>query len=329
MALLAFVLECAALAAFIGTATSLLAFGAYAVARPFASRWAPARRADLLFALAAVPALASLALVLAAAAPSLLAAAGLGSDHCTTHPHHAHLCLVHAAGLRPLLAALGAASLAVFLFRATSLARRVVESAGQLRALERLGVPRQGRFPVVSVPAGPRLCHAVGVLRRRIVISEELSRSLPEAELRAALAHEEAHLRRRDPAALLGLSVASLFSLPPVARFLQSRFHSAVEEACDAEAAAAVGDPSVVAQALVQVASLQRSASKVAALAPAFGASELERRVHLLLEARGLPVAPARALPLLFAGAALVTGLALSRAQHLHHAVETLLHQLF
>lgn len=328
MAPLAFALECAALAALVGGGTSLLASAAGLLLRPLVRGAPPARRADLAFLLGALPAVAAIAVVLAAAAPSLLGALGLAADHCPSHQHHVHLCLVHGAGLRPLLAALGAASLAVFLFRAAALGARHGETRKSLAALERLGTTSAGRFPLVAVPGGPRLCHAVGVWRPRIVVSAELRGALSGAEWEAALAHEEAHLRRRDPAAFLALSLAGLFALPPLARRVHRAFAQAVEEACDVEAALAVHSPGLVARALVEVAALQRGVPQPA-IEAAFGETALERRVQLLLGDSPPRLAPARALALCLGALALGLGAALFHAHWLHHAVETALHHWF
>lgn len=329
MAPLAFLLECAAIAAFTGAAASVLVLTFFLLVRPLTQRWAPARRADLFLVLGVTPAVVSVAVVLAAAAPSIMGPLGLVNDHCPTHQHHVHLCLVHSSGLRPLLATVGAMALAIFLFRVAALAKRVIETSTRLRALETLGVRQDRGFPIIAVPAGPRLCHSVGIFRRRILISADLSQAIAGEEMRAALAHEEAHLRRRDPAAVLGLSVASLFVVPAIAQLFRGRFQEAIEEACDAEAAKVVGNPRVVALALVNVAALQRSSVELAALGPAFGETALERRVHLLLQDDAVLVAPARATLLVLGGSFLAMGCALFQTQYLHHAVETLLHRFF
>ena len=152
---------------------------------------------------------------------------------------------------------------------------------------------------------------------------------LPSDELAAALAHEEAHLRRQDPAARLWLAVASLVTWPHVASFFQRRFHQATEQACDAEAATAVGNPSLVAMALVNSAGLLKHADEPSTLVAAFGESPLEHRVHLLLQESTPRVAPARALFVSLLPAAVSLGIGLSQSEHVHHAVETLLHHFF
>ncbi|WP_309891279.1 M56 family metallopeptidase [Archangium sp.] len=328
MAALAFLLECAATAALIGLTVSLLVWPVLLVLRGRALRRVPALRADLAFVLGTLPALASMGVVAAAAAPALAAALGLAADHCLGHGHHVHLCFLHSTHVRPLLAAVGAFSLAVFLFRAGGIVLRVLRMRARLSALESLGTPRPGLFPIVAIPGAPRLCHAAGFVRGRILLSASLEASLSPTELRSALAHEEAHLRRRDPLLGLLLGVAGLFAAPFLARACAAVYQTAAEEACDAEAAATMGDGGLVAGALVKVATLQRKLSNVAADAPAFGALALERRVRLLLDGEARATT-ARALRVAGAVALAAGLLVLAHTAFLHHAVETALHLLF
>ncbi|RKH46218.1 M56 family metallopeptidase [Corallococcus sicarius] len=324
IAALAFLLECAAVAAAVGVLASLLVAGVFLL--PWGvPRSRPALRAEGAFVLGTLPAVVALAVVAAAAAPSLSAVLGWSRDHCGSHGHHLHLCILHSSGLRPVLAVVGALSLAVFSFRAGGLVWRVMRTRSRLAALEALGSWRPGLFPVVAVPGAPRLCHAAGVLHRRILISASLEGALAPLELRGALAHEEAHLRRRDPLAALLLSFAGLLVPPPLARVFLSAYQTAAEEACDAEAVLAVGDGTVVAGALVKMASLQRRASSVAGV-PAFGQVALEQRVRQLLDAEVRPAVPSRALLFATGVGAGVLCVALLHAAVLHHAVETALH---
>lgn len=321
---LGFVLECAAVAAVVGTIASLVVLaGQLLLARMPSS---PARRADAIFALTVVPAAATLAVVLAAAAPSLLAVLGLGADHCTEHRHHLHLCILHSAGVRPALAAAGTLALAVFVFRAGLMVSRQRQAALQVRALERLGERKAGAFPRVLVPGAPRLCHAVGILDRRVILSGAFGERLGSPALGAALAHEYAHLRRRDPLALALLELGSLFLLPGVGRRARALFQVAAEEACDAEAALELNDPLLVAEALVEVARLQRALPLTVGVMAAFGEQALERRVRALTGDSAISVAAARGLS--FSAAVIAAGMtaAVLGVDAVHHAVETLLH---
>lgn len=326
MNVLAFALECAAVVALVGAAASLLVWPLLrAVGSSFAG--APAARADLAFLLGSLPSIAALTAVLAAAAPSLHALLTQGVDHCATHVHHLHLCIVHAAGLRPPIAAIGALFCAALVFRSLVSLGRWREERRLLSRLEAMGQTRLERFPVITVPGSPWLCLSTGVLRPRIIVSGTLGERLEPSELASALAHETAHLRRRDPLAHLLLGLSSLFSLPFVGRLAAGVFRQASEEASDLASAREVGDGAIVASALLKVAVHVRSAGAHAHHA-AFGEHALERRVHRLLEAAppGRTASWALIASLSFAAFALAAGLTFAGA--LHHAVETLLHHV-
>jgi Zn-dependent protease with chaperone function len=163
------------------------------------------------------------------------------------------------------------------------------------------------------------------VIRPRIFISRSLGETLSPELLRAAIAHEEAHLVRRDPLARLILGGAGVFALPRIARAFELAFRDASEEACDASAARNVGDPFVVADALVSVARLQLSSASGLL---AFGASALERRVRALIDG-ALEVRSARFLSGLALAVVLTAAIAGPHHGAIHHTVETLLSKAF
>jgi Zn-dependent protease with chaperone function len=329
MAALAFILECAAVAALLATGASVVTLGAALALRPLTSRLPASLRADLAFVSATVPAVVAIAGTASAALPPIASLFGLAADHCQTHGHHLHLCIVHATGLRPSLAVIGALALATFAFRGCCLLSSFVAMERRLGHIERLGTVIRRGFDVIAIPGAPRMCHAAGVWHGRVLVSKRLIEQLAERDVRCALAHEEAHLRRRDPLANLMMSVAGLFLLPPLTAHFQRTYRSAAEQACDADAARAVGDPALVAEALVNVAAAQRGTWQQGAAIAAFGELDLETRVRRLLE-RGAPDSrPARALPFAAAGALAVQLPILAHAASIHHAIETLLHHLF
>jgi beta-lactamase regulating signal transducer with metallopeptidase domain len=125
----------------------------------------------------------------------------------------------------------------------------------------------------------------------------ERALELGDDELRAMLAHELAHLRRRDPFWLqLGAFMAALFPwqllLLPVRRKL---LHIA-ELRCDATAGACAG-PLAVARCLLQVASWVGARERLPAAAFAMAArpSALRARVEAALAQRGDAPVPQRA----------------------------------
>ncbi|MFZ5481328.1 MAG: M56 family metallopeptidase, partial [Myxococcota bacterium] len=275
---------------------------------------AAARRADLALLAGLLPALAAVAVLAGVATPSALDALGVRADHCDGHDHHVHLCVVHAATIPARVAGVGAIAAVLLLTRAGAAVAGLARAAFGLAHLERLG---RTEGDVVRLPGSPRLCHAVGLARPRVLVSDALARAISGEQLAAALAHERAHLRRRDPLALALLAVASSAALPFAGRAARGAYRDAAEEAADAEAARVHGGVGV-AEALLSVARVQ---THLPALA--FGSHGLDRRVRALLA--GAPSAPAAGL----GGVLFVTIAGISAAivgsEPLHHAVETLL----
>ena len=135
----------------------------------------------------------------------------------------------------------------------------------------------------------------------------------------AVLAHERAHLRRRDPLRKLVAFLALPFHLPGIAAWLERHLGRAHEMAADAEAAVSCG-PENVANALVQLA---RASRKAPAFALAFGSSDVEARVTTLLDSRPRQDRPKASTLLVIAlTGMLVVGLG---ADAVHHGVEILL----
>lgn len=110
--------------------------------------------------------------------------------------------------------------------------------------------------PVYHLPTEQPLCFAAGVLRPRIYISKGLLRQLSSRDKDVVLAHEAAHVRRRD--GWVSALITGFYALLPLpgSRLLYREWQQAAERACDAEAAQRVGDPCDVAAALVRVARL-------------------------------------------------------------------------
>lgn len=281
---------------------------------------APARRARVLTAMCLAPLAAGAALVLVCLLPSLYAALWPALDHCTHHAdEHLHLCLAHppAAALGLTGALVGALALTVVLLRGAPGLVRLLRAHGILARLRETSAAGPG--DVRSVDTDAAFSFAGGALRPTIYLSRGLQARLSAPELAAVLAHERAHVRRRD---VLRRHVARLGALlhgPGTARALLSDLEVACEQACDEEAAAALGDRVQVAQAIVAVARLSpRPPPALAATAAGFTAEALTQRVTALLAAP--TPEPAASRWHLLAAAALVL-----LAPALHHATETVL----
>jgi hypothetical protein len=322
---LGFVWACIGVGALAALAAWPLAGGALRLVVRRGSALRPARRADAAFLLGITPALVGFTVALATAMPSLMTRLGLAADHCRDHKHHVHVCMQHVGHLPTWLVAVGALASLVLAVRAGRLLVMTLAARNRFSALERLSVRESTSegCDTWRVPGSPRLCVATGVFRPRIFYSAALAEHLAPEELAAALAHEAAHLRRRDPVALALLDLAALSS--PLSHVQRARevFRAAAEQACDVVAAAEHGGASV-ARALVTAARLQWAASG----ALAFAEHGLAERVTALLKPR--PEAPAPARVLATAGvclAAMTLAVAVGGLD-VHHAVETLLSRL-
>ena len=145
--------------------------------------------------------------------------------------------------------------------------------------------------------------------------------AMPEAQQRALLAHEIAHLHRRDPAwRLLQRMVLLLLAFHPLARHAVRRLEALAEDACDAHAAQRLGSGRPLAECLAACLSHAgaRAAHPALAVAMAGDAGPVVRRVQNLLEdlpmnPRSLSPAVRRtALTLALAAAVALPGLAVS-----------------
>ena len=136
----------------------------------------------------------------------------------------------------------------------------------------------------------------VGTLAPRIVLPSDWT-SWPAWKLDAVLAHERAHLRRRDPIVLLIVHVnRCLFWFHPVAWWLDREIRNAAEQACDDAAVSATGRPRQYAETLLDVAdALRRSGAAVSWQAlGAGGSGNLGARIDRALQGGSARTPPFR-----------------------------------
>lgn len=316
-----FVLECALVAVMVGAAVAAGVAAAHLLSARWLARWAPSLRADVLLVGAILPGAAAVAVTLAAAGPPIAGMLGLHEDHCETHLHHAHLCLLHAFDVPASRVWLGACALGVLSLKAIHLGVAILARHRAVQALEGLGRrATRGRFAVIRVPGGPKLCHAVGVLRRRVLLSDSLAEAIPFNQLRAALAHEDAHHDRLDGLASFLVRLSTVFYPATVMAALIRAHRAAMEEASDARAAAEVGDPRVLADALVSVARIQVAETWRPGLVIGSGVG---RRVARLRASA--PDHPSPGVAGVLGTLGLLFFVVLIGADPVHHAVETFL----
>jgi Zn-dependent protease with chaperone function len=192
-----------------------------------------AGRARVWLAALVVPPLAGLA---AASWGLILHAQGVGAS-----PHigglRPHMCVV------PLREApSGAFTLRLLAWGAlllvTAAVLRTVASAVRSHLLRRMALASGGRLTEregeLLVELGRPVSFSAGLLRPVIVVSTSLAEAVDESALRAILAHERAHARRRDNLRwMLAEGCATLLAAMPTAWYFRARLREAVEEAAD------------------------------------------------------------------------------------------------
>jgi Zn-dependent protease with chaperone function len=122
------------------------------------------------------------------------------------------------------------------------------------RTLRRLKARGLRLCPVLAVAQPEAVASAVGVRQPKIVLSTGLLDLLDEEELEAVLAHEMAHVDRRDNHfgwLLFALRLGSFYN--PVALFVFHQISHDVERICDSDAADMTGRPLALGSALIKV----------------------------------------------------------------------------
>jgi Zn-dependent protease with chaperone function len=108
--------------------------------------------------------------------------------------------------------------------------------------------------PLVVLDEDAMVLQCAGVRRPSVVVSRAACDALDDQELEGALAHEIAHLERRDPALgwiLIGVRVLLWFN--PVVQVVARGVTQELERRADERAAEATGDRVALAAALLKV----------------------------------------------------------------------------
>jgi beta-lactamase regulating signal transducer with metallopeptidase domain len=139
-------------------------------------------------------------------------------------------------------------------------------------------LPGFSQSPAVAVPL------TLGVLWPRIVLPAAWP-TWPEAKLQAVLAHESAHVRRRDPLVALAASLnRCVFWFHPLAWWLELQLAATAEQACDEAAVAAVGQTQAYAEVLLDMAAaVRRRGGRLAWQGVAIDGAALEHRIDRIL----------------------------------------------
>jgi len=133
-------------------------------------------------------------------------------------------------------------------------------------------------FPIVAI---------VGIWRPRLLIARSILTHCTPDELRAILAHEKAHVTRRDNLGRLLLAITpDVISWLPLSERIAAAWHDAAEESAD-ESAEQLGARGrvLLAEALIRVAKLVPPGASPAAvpMSALYRGENIERRVRRLL----------------------------------------------
>ncbi len=310
----------AATAAVIAFSTSALVGLGLAATPARRLRLSAAAEARFLLVAALLPFLVTVVVMTATMAPSF----GWIADHCLTSPdvhEHPHLCGHHIAGFpgAPLvgLALLLAARLAVGGVSAVVGALRLAVTR---RQLDRSCVPRAG---MRVLPVDEPQAFLLGVFRPRLFVTRGLLGLDRARDAEVVIAHERAHLERRDPLRRQLARIGLPFHLPGVARAIERRLARAHEMAADAEAAREVGSRERVAETLVQVMRAQVRRPRAGLAFEATSTADMEARVRRLLDHD--PDRDGPGVAALAAGVCTVQAVVLLAADTVHHGVEHVL----
>lgn len=247
------------------------------------------------------------------------------SDHCGTHDHHLHLCLIHGGEWAHRLWALASVSaLSAFIaVRFARLSESLWLGRRRLQFVRRSSRRVQwGDALVFLAPSERAFCFVAGLLSPRIYVSVSLWERLSAEERDAMLAHEAMHISNRDLWASVALSVFALFGAPTLAAQYKRLWSESTERFCDRIAADNTGCNTTMATALLNLARGPRMAGTLSFLPKP---ESVEDRIVALLaqERTGRRLAKQIAWSaVVFVALAMMLTTAL--ADPLHHAFETL-----
>ncbi|RMG60913.1 MAG: hypothetical protein D6713_01555 [Deltaproteobacteria bacterium] len=148
---------------------------------------------------------------------------------------------------------------------------------------ERLDFPAS--VPVFAVDSNHPIAFTAGIFRKRIFVSRKLVETLTHNELRCILLHEEGHVRLNHTLKRLILRnlLRPLLFIPGRKRIYRE-YQILTELAADRFAVTRGTDPILLAETLLKVAKMCRSAGP--AVLPGFSGKEVSTRVAALVEGR-------------------------------------------
>ena len=179
----------------------------------------------------------------------------------------------------------------------------------RIHAATRLAVPLTIG---TQLPVPARSSHSamepglVGIWKPILLLPEGIEATLAAPELRAVIAHELCHLRRRDNlTAAMHMLVQAVFWFYPVVWWLGARLIAERERACDESVLAAGNEPQTYAEGILKVCRfyLQSPAECAAGVS---GADLKQRVEEIMMNHRSLPISTAKKIMLATASAAAI-----------------------
>jgi beta-lactamase regulating signal transducer with metallopeptidase domain len=172
-----------------------------------------------------------------------------------------------------------AASVAVYVAGVGVFLLRLAAGLRRARAIRRGAVEANGRLthPRCVTPI------TVGIVAPVVILPADWA-SWDEAELSAVLAHEEEHVRRRDPlVAALTILNRAIFWFHPLAWWLQREIARLSEQACDALVISRGHDRTVYSACLLRFARrVSDAGGRIAPMATAMPGAGLQERLGML-----------------------------------------------
>lgn len=231
-----------------------------------------------LFMTAILPWLLPLVAVIALAVIAAGKYFGFLHDHCHYHaPHHPHFCFEHLPQMllgypHALLGGILAGLVLALFVRFLRHERDQIHRIGALTTLA------SGKGMLKRVDDKRVFAFAAGLRQPRIFFSIGLERTLNNHERRIVLAHEVAHIRRRDLWWNVVIECLLILSVAPLAKVIRQRWNLAMEAQVDDHVAQRYGTT----QTAAVLVKLARMAAPTPAPASITG-SELTLRVERLL----------------------------------------------
>jgi hypothetical protein len=220
----------------------------------------------------------------AALLPGLWGYMGHQFDHCSAHggAHGHQLCMVHLphAATDPMIGIIVSGLIAMCFLVVALFAIRVSRESRLAQTLVLLSQPTDWGTNVRLMDGPEPVACTVGTRRGTILLSRGLVDGLTPKQVSIVLAHEQAHVRRRDVITALGDRFASLLLPTVISRPLVNQITLAREQLCDAASASEVGSPLDVACTILAVA---RMGAYRPCVGHYFGDGELEARIQYLL----------------------------------------------